>query len=366
MPPLGRSSGRVLIGWGVLPPPAHGQSIMNDVSRAVFEQQYSVTWINPSGSTEIHDVGRMSVRKMLVGMRSVTRFGRASVRQRGRFIGYVSPARGGLALYRDTAVWLLCVLLGERTIVHVHTGEFGFLRSAGPLGRLQRRLLPHSDVWAQTEQWAKEIEALGARRTSVIPNGVHCPEEHGSWAVDTARGGTPDRLHVIFVGNIAVAKGIDVFLEVVADLLDAGSVRVTVAGATFDLETDQVVDDFVAQHGDAAVRLRTLDTATRCALLRSADILVFPSRYKEAPSLVVCEAMEHGVIPIVSDRGALPELVDGVGYVCSEVEEYRDALLRLCDDEARRRDRSIECHRRWRTDYSRERYSERILQALGT
>jgi glycosyltransferase involved in cell wall biosynthesis len=339
---------------------------MNDVSRAVLGQHNRLTWFNPSGSTEIHDVGRMSLRKMLLGVRSVTRFGRAAATRRGQFVGYVSPARGGVALYRDTAVWLLSVLLGERTIVHVHTGEFGFLRSASPLGRVQRRLLRHSDVWAQTEQWAKEIEALGARRTSIVPNGVHCPEDHGEWNVEAARTGARDRLHVLFVGNIAVAKGIDVFLEVVGDLLRDGSVRVTVAGATFDLDTDKLVDDFVAQHPDSAVRLRSLDTASRCALLRSADVLVFPSRYKEAPSLVVCEAMEHGVIPLVSDRGALPELVDGVGYVCSEVKEYRDALVRLRDDDGLRRARSIECHRRWRSDYSLERYSERILQAMGT
>jgi glycosyltransferase involved in cell wall biosynthesis len=337
---------------------------MNEVSRAVLAQHDQLTWFNPSGSTEIHDVGRMSLRKMLVGLRSVARFAGATARRRGHFVGYVSPARGGMALYRDTAVWLLSVVLGERTIVHVHTGEFGFLRSIGPLGRIQRRLLRHSDVWAQTEQWAKEIEGLGARRTSIVPNGVHCPEDHLGWTVDTARSRAPDRLHVVFVGNIAVAKGIDVFLEVVDDLLRRGSVRVTVAGSTFDLETDKLVDDFVAGHPDAAVRVHHLDTASRCALLRSADILVFPSRYKEAPSLVVCEAMEHGVIPLVSDRGALPELVDGAGYVCTEVSDYRDVLLRLRDDEELRRARSLACHRRWRSDYSLERYSERILQAM--
>lgn len=364
MPHDSSNPGREVIGWGVLPPPIHGQSIMNDVSRTVLDQHYRLTWFNPSGSTEIHDVGRMSVRKMLVGVRTVTRFGRAAVGRRKRFVGYVSPARGGMALYRDTAVWLLSVLLGARTIVHVHTGEFGFLRSAGLLGRLQRRLLRHSGVWAQTEQWAKEIEALGARRTSIVPNGVQCPEDHGAWGVDTGRSGTPDRLHVVYVGNIAIAKGIDVFIDVVSGLLRSGSVRVTVAGATFDLETDQLVDDFVAAHPNAD-RLRSLDTRSRCELLRGADVLVFPSRYKEAPSLVVCEAMEHGVIPLVSDRGALPALVEGVGYACSEKDEYLDALARLLEDPELRRTRSIECHRRWRSDYSLDRYSERILQAMA-
>lgn len=365
MPDNSGNPGRVMLGWGVLPPPIHGQSLMNGVTREVVGRRYRLTWFNPSPSTEIHDLERVSVRKVLMGFRSVAQFAGAAVRRRGRFVGYVSPARGGLALYRDTAVWLLSVLLGERTIVHVHTGEFGFLRAVGPLGRLQRRLLGRSDVWAQTEQWAKEIEGLGARRTSIVPNGVHCPEDHGDWTVDAARSSAPDRLHVVFVGNIAVAKGIDVFLEVVGDLLGAGSARVTVAGSTYNLETDKLVDDLVAEHPDSAVRLHHLDTASRCALLRSADILVFPSRYKEAPSLVVCEAMEHGVIPLVSDRGALPELVDGAGYVCTQVEDYRNALDCLLHDQELRRARSIECHRRWRSDYSLERYSQRILEAAA-
>jgi glycosyltransferase involved in cell wall biosynthesis len=355
---------RPVIGWGVLPPPVHGQSLMNSVTRSVLESRQPLTWCNPSGSTEVHHLGKVSPMKIVVGLRAVGRFLAEALRCRGRFVGYVSPAREGAALYRDTIVWLVSVLLARRTIVHIHTGEYGFLRSPGPLGRAQRRLLKHSEAWAQTEEWRAEIALLGARRTRVLPNGVRCAEDHGNWSRADDGADPKSLLHVVFVGNIAIGKGIDIFLEVARAVMATEEVRVTIAGATVEPDTDQSVNDFLAEHRGMTIQLGKVDSAQRCELLRSADVLLFPSRFKEAPSLVVCEAMEHGVVPVVSEMGALPELVHGAGYSCSTVDEYTEVLVRLSRDPALRRERSVAAHRRWREDYSLDRYSERLVQAI--
>lgn len=79
-------------------------------------------------------------------------------------------------------------------------------------------------------------------------------------------------------------------------------------------------------------------------------ILLAPSVVEEAAGRVVLEAMANGVVPLVSNRGALPEIVAGGGQVLSLLESYTlrspvplnsavadpwfDAVTRLVDDDA--------------------------------
>lgn len=352
----------VIVAWGVLPPPVHGQSVMNGTTRALMEGDHAVTWINPTASTRIEELERLSVHKVLVGLAAIARFARATMASPAPDVAYVSPARSGAALVRDTLVWAIAVGARRRVIVHLHTGELEFLRAAAPLGMLQRVLLRSSEVWAQTAEWASELEILGAARSRVVPNGVSCDEDHGAWR---GREATASPLHVVYLGNIALDKGIDLFVDAVAPMLDAGDVTVTVAGAAFESETDKLIDPLVARHGGAVRRIRHLDGAARCELLRSADVLVFPSRYDEAFSLVVCEAMEHGVVPVVSRRGALPSMVQSAGFCCDQAAEYADVLRRLDKDRGLLRERSAASASRWRERFSRGRYFERVAEALA-
>lgn len=350
-----------ILAWGVLPPPIHGQSVMNDTTRALMEKDHGVTWFNPTASSRIEELERVSVRKVLVGLATMARFVLATMARSAVDVAYISPARSGAPLIRDTLAWAIAVRTNRRVIVHLHTGELGFLRSPRPLGKVQRRLLRSSEVWAQTEDWAGQMSALGARRTVVIPNGVGCDNDHAPWIRQVPSEGP---LHLVYIGNIAYEKGIDNFVEAVAAMLDSGQATVTVAGAAFESGTEKLIDPLVLRYPEAVRRIHRLDETGRCALLRSADVLVFPSRYDEAFSLVVCEAMEHGVVPVVSRRGALPSLVESAGFCCDQAGEYADVLRRLYDDRALLRERSAASAARWREQFSRECYFDRVAEAL--
>ncbi len=350
-----------IVAWGVLPPPIHGQSVMNETTRAMMERDHHVTWFNPSASSRIEELERVSVRKVLVGLVAMAKFVRAMVPTSRIDLAYVSPARSGAPLIRDTLVWAIAARACGRVVVHLHTGELGFLRSPGWLGRVQRRLLRSSEVWAQTPAWAAEVTDLGARQVKVVPNGVSCGNDHALWTRQVPPNGP---LHLVYIGNLAYEKGIDLFVDAVTGMLDADHATVTVAGAAFESETEKLIEPLLARHPDGVRRIRRFDGRTRCALLRSADVLVFPSRYDEAFSLVVCEAMEHGVVPVVSRRGALPSLVDAAGFCCDQPEEYAGVLERLYDDRELLEKHSEAATIRWRERFSRDCYFERVAEAL--
>lgn len=62
-------------------------------------------------------------------------------------------------------------------------------------------------------------------------------------------------------------------------------------------------------------------------LLKKAKGLIFPTNWEEPMGLVVIESLACGAPVIVSDKGAMPELVDKrVGFVCKNEEEYIYAI----------------------------------------
>ena len=67
------------------------------------------------------------------------------------------------------------------------------------------------------------------------------------------------------------------------------------------------------------------------ASLADADVFILPTEYEEAFSLATAEALACGVPVIVSNRGALNELV-GSAPLCEVVDEYDsvEEIARSC------------------------------------
>jgi glycosyltransferase involved in cell wall biosynthesis len=74
------------------------------------------------------------------------------------------------------------------------------------------------------------------------------------------------------------------------------------------------------------------------AVMNAADIVAAPSIWKEQYGRVVPEAMACGRALVVSDIGAMPELLGdcGVKIPCGNVEALSVALRRLLQDETER------------------------------
>ena len=170
---------------------------------------------------------------------------------------------------------------------------------------------------------AREVMAhleLAADKISVCSPGA--PD----WTATVAhtRAGAPSGAHLLFVGTIEPRKNIDGLLAAygrlrqradVPPLVLAGRAREPLKGDLQNVSALGYVSD-----------------AQRRALYRDARMLVLPS-FEEGFGLPVLEAMACGVPVVVSNRGALPEVVGDAATPVdpADVDELAAAMERLLD-----------------------------------
>jgi glycosyltransferase involved in cell wall biosynthesis len=161
--------------------------------------------------------------------------------------------------------------------------------------------------------------------------------QQGIVAPPTPERPSNDVLTMATVGRLVPERGVDRLFRACGQLMGPWSLLVAGTGP----EQESLED--LAQKLGLASRIRWLGPIARneiTALWREVDVIVAPSRstptWVERHSTVVLEAMSHGVAPVVSNTGALPELVGDAGIVVSSDEELLIALQELVMDRERR------------------------------
>jgi glycosyltransferase involved in cell wall biosynthesis len=173
------------------------------------------------------------------------------------------------------------------------------------------------EIVAVSRRTAAEVEGMGPFRApvNVIYNGVDLEEFYPGTPCREVFGLPSDKVLALFVGDIRTPrKNLPTVLKAMLSLPD---VHLAVAAAKEGSPYPQQAESMGL--GD---RVHFLGKTSRVAdLMRSADFMVFPSRY-EAHPLVVLEAMASGLPTIVSS-------------VIAEGESFSHAcvLLKDADDE---------------------------------
>lgn len=137
-------------------------------------------------------------------------------------------------------------------------------------------------------------------------------------------------LTLAWVGRLLPERGVDLLLRACGQLMGPWSLAVAGTGP----EQEDLED--LAERLGLAARIRWLGPLSRsqvAALWPETDCLVLPSRstptWIEQHSPVLLDAMAHGVASVVTNEGALPELVGEAGLVVETEEELLTALQRL-------------------------------------
>jgi glycogen(starch) synthase len=190
------------------------------------------------------------------------------------------------------------------TVVSVHVSITSL--AGGPAGLFRRLLEQAKVVIANSNSTLAEIRAaapsVADRLTRVRPaSGVSFPHEQAS------RDGRLTRL--LFVGRMAREKGADVLLSAMpAILARRPDVKLTLAGDG----PDRAALEDLARTSGVMGACRFLGMVAHGAvggLMAESDLVIVPSRWKEAFGLVAAEAAAAGRPVVASRVGGLTEIV---------------------------------------------------------
>ena len=209
----------------------------------------------------------------------------------------------------------------ERTSAEIRRDYPALVRAHA--GRADRIIVVSRFVAGEVQR----LLEIPAERISVCPNGA--PEWKGPPAVADATG------YLLFVGTIEPRKNVGGLLDAYATLLArrADAPRLVIAGGA-DADAGALLAAIdrppLAGHVEYRGYVRT---DAREALFKGAQMLVLPS-LEEGFGIPALEAMSAGVPVVVSNRGALPEVVGDAGLLIEpeDPESLAAALERLVGD----------------------------------
>ncbi len=217
----------------------------------------------------------------------------------------------GGSVVRKTLPLLAARIRGVPAIVHGHSFNFSgwFDRLPVPARSLVRTAL-RADRWLVlgedlARQYRRSLQ-LQPDQIQVLHNPVALPPS------TPPRHRDPATLSVLFLGRLGQRKGAYDLLHALERLPAPVRSRLHVILAG-DGEVDKVRALVAAQGlGDTVDVVGWIEPPERDELLSRADIFVLPS-YDEGLPMAILEAMAHGVVPLTTPVGGIPDAVtDGV------------------------------------------------------
>ena len=170
----------------------------------------------------------------------------------------------------------------------------------------------------------KAIEyGFNKNKMIMIYNGVEDKKDIGSMKITMDK----NKINLLFVGRLDRQKGLDIFLKTY-EKYEFPNIHLYVIGRS-------VLDNTVPKNTNKTTYLGWVDSKDIDAYYQACDAVVMPSRW-EGFGLVAIEAMRNSKPVIVSNAGALPELVENNinGYVFNLEEDFslKNVLHKLNKD----------------------------------
>jgi len=310
-----------------------GEVMLLNIARACEELGIDVTVVGPSHPSELVDAARRAGHRTVAleahgrreWMRSLRRWDRTQ--------------RDGI-LWCNGFVPALATAGRPNRIVHLHSIVGATRRALLAIARAGALATLVPSIWMQRS----------VRGSRVFPNWVEPVPSRGPAERDG------DEFVVGFLGRISVDKGVPVLARAIQELEQQhpGRFRLLLAGAP----------RFVSEHDEHAVQeslapIETLIDRTGWVepseFFSRVDLLVCPSVAPESFGLVAAEAMSARSPLVVTDAGALPEVLgrDSADVVpAGDSDALVRAIIGHADGAADRSSTTQKAYERWSTEFS--------------
>lgn len=297
-----------------LPPPIHGAAMVGKYihDSEIVNSEFDCHYLNLTTALRLEDIGKFSIKKVLMFCRLLCQI-RKSVKDIQPQLVYITPNAKGGPFYKDYVVVMMLKRLGCKIVAHYHNKGVATRQDKWFDNILYKRFFKNVKIILLAEPLYQDVSKYVKREdTYICPNGIPQPSE------PAVRKEQPET-EILFLSNLLISKGILVLLQALAILRQKGcSFHCTIGGGeTKEISASRLQEEIIARGLQEVVTYKgQLVGKAKESALGKADIFIFPS-FNEAFSLVLLEAMSHGVPCITTNVGGIPTAVeDGVtGFI---------------------------------------------------
>ncbi|MFT4115679.1 glycosyltransferase family 4 protein [Bradyrhizobium sp.] len=261
---------------------------------------------------------------------------------------------GGMFL-RNDSVCQLCLKHPMRLPAVIHRcyrnsaiGSYAVTRVGHRFRQLLDKHPHHLTLIALTEFVRQQMISDGFPPSQIVtkPNSVP----------DAGIGGQTRERRVLFVGRLSSEKGVSFFIELAKSV-----------DAIFEIIGDGPEKDQLSANAPRNVVFRGwLDHQAVLERIKSAAVVVVPSRWFEGFSLIVAEAFSTATPVVVSRMGSLAELVeDDISGFTRELDDFpswKEAIERLLNTPQLARDLGRGARLAFERKFTRERNLQRLSE----
>lgn len=247
-----------------------------------------------------------------------------------------------LYFYRRSLDIVICKLFGKKVIFHLRGGRFvEFYNKSSFLGKFFIKfILNISDrVIALSKFWYDFfVGIMNDERIIIVPNGVFCSNFKTVTNQKKELGFLDYNILVLFIGPIGRRKGTFDMLDAVPIIINKVKNLDFIFCGTgeFAGEIEQFLDSIKKRKLSTYIKYEEKIYGQKLFdYYLSSDIFVLPSYAENLPNSVL-EAMAAGLPVVVSDVGAIPEIVkDGVnGFLVKpgDINSIAEKIIKLAED----------------------------------
>lgn len=314
------SSTRTVVAIVALPPPTHGQAVVNKAIVGALSAIHVPLKVVDTSPGSLQRGWRYHARRLRLYCAKALP---AIVRTKDSLV--YSVVEPGLGICYNFLVVAFARLTGARIVLHHHSALYtrAFDRRFDWLARLAGKKALHValDAFMARDVRAKYpcVESI-----TVAHNASHVP-------APVLVGGEDRPLTCGFMSNLSREKGLDVFLDCLRAAQRSGlGLHAILAGPPASAEAETMIADAMSEFPGMLEFVGPVAAASKDAFFRSIDVFLFPTRYRvEGQPLVVIEAMSYGVPVVASQQGYCAELVGAAGVSAPIADFERTALAFL-------------------------------------
>ncbi len=309
-----------------LPPPIHGVTVMNQytIDNPGWRTKYDVKTLPLHFGQTLDDIGKITPLKMFHLIGFIFRLCRILITFRPSLV-YFTIVPTGKIFYRDALFTMLIKIFCRRVVFHLHKRGIEEMAAGSRHKRwLLRKTFKNVACICLSRKLTADIRTVYEPEPFVLPNGI---EIVNNGLIE--RHNTPPR--ILYLSNLVKSKGIEVFLQSLADLHKQGCrFQARVVGAPVDYSIEQT-KAFCAGAGIAHLVDVTGPKFGRDKFneLERADIFVLPS-FTECVPLSILEAMQFGLPVVATSVGGIPDILqEGVNGLLVPPGSSKDLTARL-------------------------------------